>query len=176
LNVCRISAVDITRLNKGTRIKRVLLLALLIVGCSTQPPAVESAKPDKDNIEHPVVRTPLTEVGTNGNDDLVAPFSRFQQDTVYGLNGQDEQFGEKGDDQLYGGNGQDRILGDYDEDYIVGGDGRDYLSGNAHADTIEAADGQKDTVYCGSGERDGASVDKGDTVDGCETVNGKPAK
>lgn len=152
----------------------ILAIAVLLVSCSTQPPAVESAKPAKDNIEHPVVRTPLTEVGTNGNNDLVAPFSRFQQDTVYGLNGTDYLFGSNGDDQLYGGNGQDRILGDYDEDYIVGGKGWDYLSGNAHADTIEAADGQKDTVYCGSGERDRASVDKEDTVDGCETVNGEP--
>jgi PBP1b-binding outer membrane lipoprotein LpoB len=61
-------------------VKRIAILAIavLLVRCSTQPPAVESAKSAKDDIEHPVVRTPLTEVGTNGNDDLVAPFSRFQ--------------------------------------------------------------------------------------------------
>ena len=149
----------------------ILAIAVLLVSCSSGPPV--NVKPAKDEINHPVIRTPLTEVGTNGNDDLVAPFSRFQQDTLYGLNGRDRINGFIGDDALYGGNGQDRILGDYDEDYIVGGDGRDYLSGNAHADTIEAADGQKDTVYCGSGERDRASVDKKDTVGGCEFVNGK---
>ena len=155
----------------------ILLIAVSVIGCSTQPmsPNVRTAK-EGSQVEHPVIRTPLTEVGTNGNDDLVAPFSRFQQDTAYGLNGRDELYGDSGDDELYGGNGQDRILGDSDEDYIVGGKGWDYLSGNAHADTIEAADGQKDDVYCGNGKRDRASVDKEDTVKGCETVNGKPAK
>src|SRR5918995_5107294 len=115
----------------------ILLIAVSVIGCSTQPmsPNVRTAK-EGSQVEHPVIRTPLTEVGTNGNDDLVAPFSRFQQDTVYGLNGRDHINGFIGDDSLYGGNGQDRILGDYDEDYIVGGKGRDYLSGNAHADSI----------------------------------------
>ena len=118
-----------------------------------------------------------TAVGTNGNDDLIAPFGRIgQQDTAYGLNGRDEIFGDNGDDKLYGGNGNDRILSDYEADYIVGGQGRDYLSGNAHADIIEAADGQKDYVYCGSGENDRASVDEKDVVGGCEFVNGEPAE
>jgi Ca2+-binding RTX toxin-like protein len=149
----------------------ILPIAVLVIGCSTQ---AESGKTADNQIEHPVIRKPLTEVGTNGNDDLIAPFDHFgQQDTVYGLNGRDELFGDNGDDELYGGNGQDRILGDYDEDYIVGGQGRDYLSGNAHADIVEAADGRADDVYCGNGENDRASVDKEDTVGGCEFVNGK---
>lgn len=113
-----------------------------------------------------------TVFGTNGNDDLIAPFGYIgQDDTVYGLGGRDDIFGAEGDDDLYGGNGQDRILGDYDDDYIVGGKGWDYLSGNANADTIKAADGRADDVFCGSGSNDKATVDKADTVGGCETVN-----
>jgi Ca2+-binding RTX toxin-like protein len=73
-----------------------------------------------------------TAVGTNGNDDLIAPFGAFgQQDTAYGLNGHDDIFGYIGDDELYGGNGQDRIEGYEDADYMVGGQGWDYLTGDA---------------------------------------------
>jgi Ca2+-binding RTX toxin-like protein len=162
-------------LGESNQVKRVAILAIaaLVIGCSTQLPPTEKSANGEADYEHPVIRKPLTEVGTNGNDDLVAPFSQFQRDTVYGLNGRDELFGDNGDDELYGGNGQDRFLGDYDEDYIVGGQGWDYLSGNAHADIIEAADGRADDVYCGNGENDRASVDKEDTVGGCEYVNGK---
>jgi Ca2+-binding RTX toxin-like protein len=155
--------------------KRIALMAIavLVTGCSTQPPVIVKSSND---YEHPVIRKPLTEVGTSGNDDLVAPFSRFQQDTVYGLNGRDWIDGHIGDDDLYGGDGNDHIYGDEDADYIVGGQGWDFLSGGRHADIIEAADGEQDTVLCGNGEGDRVSVDKEDTVDGCETVNGKPAK
>jgi Ca2+-binding RTX toxin-like protein len=160
-------------LGQSKQVKRlaILAIAVLVIGCSTQPEVVKTAD---DQIEHPVIRKPLTEVGTNGNDDLITPFDHFgQQDTVYVLNGRDQLFGDNGDDELYGGNGPDRILGDFDKDYIVGGQGQDYLSGNAHADIIEAADAQIDGVYCGNGEKDKASVDEEDEVGGCEFVNGE---
>jgi hypothetical protein len=35
------------------------------------------------------------------------------------------------------------------------------------------SDGRADDVFCGNGENDRASVDKEDTVGGCEYVNGK---
>lgn len=153
----------------------ILLIAVSVIGCSTQPmsPNIRTAK-EGSQVEHPVIRTPLTHIGTNGNDDLVAPFSRFQRDTVYGLDGRDLINGIDGDDELYGGNGPDHIFGYDDQDYMVGGQGPDFLSGGRHADTIEAADGQQDRVFCGDGDNDRASVDKVDEVRGCETVNGKP--
>ena len=114
--------------------KRVAILAfsVLVIGCSTQLSPTGKRVNMQQEIEHPVVRKPLAEVGTNGNDDLVAPFGRFgQQDTVYGLNGRDDINGHNGDDDLYGGNSPDRIAGDYDEDCIVGGRGWGDLSGGA---------------------------------------------
>ena len=43
-------------------------------------------------------------------------------------------------------------------------------SGGAGNDTINARNGQKETVDCGAGKKDKATVDKRDRVKGCERV------
>jgi Ca2+-binding RTX toxin-like protein len=154
------------------RLLTVLFMALPAFGCSSSIVEEPTAE-HQPRFKHPVIKKPLAQVGSDGNDDLIAPFGiEGQQDLVYGLDGRDEIYGHIGYDELYGGNGNDEILGDYGPDYIVGGQGWDYLSGNAHADIIEAADGRKDTVLCGKGDADRATVDKVDKVEGCEFVSG----
>jgi Ca2+-binding RTX toxin-like protein len=134
-----------------------VLLSALSIGCTSECPNVWTEGG--------------TTVGNNANNDLRAPFSQHVQDTIYALDGRNFIDGRAGDDELYGGSGHDNIKGSDDEDYIVGGRGRDYLFGGPHADVIEAADGWKDEVNCGSGDKDKASVDKVDSVSRCEFVS-----
>jgi Ca2+-binding RTX toxin-like protein len=70
-----------------------------------------------------------------------------QFDGLFGGGGNNQLFGRPGQDSLYGRNGNDTIL--------------------AHLD------GQADTVNCGGGHNDTATVDDGDTYarTGCEVVN-----
>jgi CSLREA domain-containing protein len=82
-------------------------------------------------------------------------------DLIRGLGGNDRIKGLAGDDCIDGGPGND---------VISGGSGKDKLLGGRGNDVIEAADRRKDTVDCGKGRRDRATVDRIDRVTGCEKV------
>jgi len=112
-------------------------------------------------------------VGTNDSDLLIGTDAR---DTIYGLNGPDDVYGKAGSDRLYGGSDSDEIHGNRNADYIVASQGPDDLFGGRSTDVIEAADAfhEQDYVNCGPGSFDRASVDKQDTVERCEIVNGEP--
>ena len=55
----------------------------------------------------------------------------------------------------------------------MGGKGKDIFNGGPGDDTIRAADGIAESVDCGTGKHDKATVDKKDTVKGCEQVTRK---
>lgn len=121
--------------------------------------------------------------GTDGNDRLD------------GGSGNDDLYGQGGNDVLSGGAGKDRLFGAAGNDTLSGGAGADTLDGGAGNDTlvgdppsprsaaavnryrggagndrITARNGRKETVDCGAGARDRATVDRVDTVRGCERV------
>ena len=100
-------------------------------------------------------------------------------DTLAGSEGNDSLFGAGGDDKLDGGAGNDKLSGGGGNDFLTGGKGNDRLNGGtgvnsykggAGNDTINARNGKKETVVCGSGKKDTATVDKRDKVRGCEKV------
>lgn len=100
-------------------------------------------------------------------------------DSLYGAGGNDRLKGQAGKDKLFGGEGNDTLEGGDGKDSLNGGNGRDKLNGGKDADkfsagagddTVNAKDGKKETVDCGKGSRDKATVDKADTVKRCETV------
>ena len=74
-----------------------------------------------------------------------------------------------GNDQVDGGAGNDDLEGGAGNDKLIGGPGKDQLDGGAGNDQILAADGSRDVVKCGAG-RDSATVDRVDSVSGCESV------
>jgi hemolysin type calcium-binding protein/WD40 repeat protein len=82
-------------------------------------------------------------------------------DTILGL---------AGNDTLLGGSGYDTIDGGAGNDVITGGSGADKLDGGAGSDTIFAADGERDTIDCGSG-RDRVVADPSDKLLNCELVD-----
>jgi Ca2+-binding RTX toxin-like protein len=94
----------------------------------------------------------------DGNDRLIGGSGN---DTLYGAGGKDTLLGGSGKDRLYGGGGNDKLKG---------GSGKDRLIGGAGNDTISARDKTKDTIDCGKGKKDRATVDGKDKVKGCETV------
>ena len=53
---------------------------------------------------------------------------------------------------------------------MIGGPGEDDFSGGPGNDDIKAHDGARDTVNCGDGNADHATVDPGDTVVWCEFI------
>ena len=69
--------------------------------------------------------------------------------------------GDAGNDRLYGAPGNDTLQG---------GAGNDRRDGGAGNDTLSAANGRRETVDCGSGRKDVATVDAFDRVRGCERV------
>jgi Ca2+-binding RTX toxin-like protein len=85
-------------------------------------------------------------------------------DQVSGASGTDRLIGGLGNDLLRGEEGNDSILGELGLDTMIGGDGDDF---------IYAADGVSDeTVDCGPGTNDMASVDAGDVVvKNCESLD-----
>ncbi len=90
-----------------------------------------------------------------------------QADTLRGLGGGDTLTGKSGADKLLGGPGADKI---------TGGPAADRLLGAAGNDRLLAKDGAADTVNCGGGSGDVATVDAVDKVAAsCETVKGQPA-
>lgn len=75
-----------------------------------------------------------------------------------------------GNDVVDGGAGNDQLDGGAGSDKLIGGPGADKLDGGPGNDSILAADGRTDKVACGPG-RDSVTVDRKDTVSGCEEVS-----
>jgi Ca2+-binding RTX toxin-like protein len=73
-------------------------------------------------------------------------------------------------DEIRGGKGDDRLIGGEGNDLLNGGPGEDVFMGGPGADDIRAKDSARDSVNCGDGNSDRATVDPGDTVVWCETV------
>ncbi|HEX8743960.1 MAG TPA: thrombospondin type 3 repeat-containing protein [Thermoleophilaceae bacterium] len=105
-------------------------------------------------------------------------------DTIFGAGGNDKLSGGRGNDKVSGGDGNDSLKGGDDKDSLDGGRGNDKLSGgkgkNKYSggsgnDAIDARNGVKETVNCGKGSKDAATVDRSDSVKGCETVR-RPRK
>lgn len=69
-------------------------------------------------------------------------------DTVYGLDGNDELRGFAGQDVVYGGAGNDTLRGGTGDDSLYGGHDQDELNGGDGADWLEGGDGD-DTLYGG---------------------------
>jgi Ca2+-binding RTX toxin-like protein len=69
-----------------------------------------------------------------------------------GTDGPDEISGTKRADAIRGLGGDDRLSGGSGADEIYGGGGSDKINGNNGDDRIMAADGKRDTIYCGSGK------------------------
>jgi alpha-tubulin suppressor-like RCC1 family protein len=114
---------------------------------------------------------------TDGNDKLNGGDGN---DTMYGAGGKDTMKGGKGKDKLFGGDGNDTLSGEAGSDSLDGGRGNDKLTGGADVnkykggdgnDVLSARNGKKETVDCGKGSKDKATVDRTDTVKGCETVS-----
>jgi Ca2+-binding RTX toxin-like protein len=101
---------------------------------------------------------------------LTAAQSAGGNDKLYGGAGNDTLYGAAGNDSLYGDAGNDKLFGGAGNDSLTGGKGKDSLSGGAGNDKLNAKDGKKETVDCGSGKKDSATVDRTDKVKGCEKV------
>jgi hypothetical protein len=131
-------------------------------------------------------------LGTNGRDTIVGtPAS----EKACGRGGADTIDLRGGNDVLYGGScgprnplaarigavelsaaaadGGDILKGGRGNDFLSGGRGKDVYRAGPGNDTVRAADGVKETVDCGKGKNDRATVDKADDVSGCEHVTRK---
>jgi sugar lactone lactonase YvrE len=111
--------------------------------------------------------------GLGGNDKLFGDACN-KKSRVFGAaaskDGNDTLNGGDGNDKLYGAGGNDKLYGGAGNDVLDGGKGVNKYSGGAGNDTINARNGKKETVDCGSGKKDKATVDKKDKVKGCESV------
>ncbi|MDQ1724064.1 MAG: endoglucanase [Frankiaceae bacterium] len=107
------------------------------------------------------------QAGAGGNDTIDGGIGN---DTIYGAGGADKLSGGDGNDKLFGGGGNDVLSGGRGNDVLTGGPGVNKYSGGDGNDTIDARNGKKETVNCGTGKRDKATVDKADKVKGCEQV------
>lgn len=134
-----------------------------------------------------------TLLGGPGADDL---YGQQGNDTADGGPGPDRFWGGGGDDRLRGGQSNDMIRGQGGNDNLSGGPGRDTLVGGpgndtitevpagysptepldtgqnrvdagGRNDTLNVANGQRDTVDCGTG-RDTVKADKADRLKSCE--------
>jgi Ca2+-binding RTX toxin-like protein len=114
--------------------------------------------------------------GAIGNDTLKAGPGN---DSLYGAGGNDKLFGDDGNDSLFGGDGADQLSGGKGKDLLDGGTGNDKLTGGKDTnkykggsgnDSVNAKNGKKETVDCGAGKKDSATVDRADKVKGCEKV------
>jgi Ca2+-binding RTX toxin-like protein len=105
--------------------------------------------------------------GGDGNDSL---FGAGGNDKLKGRDGKDKLYGGDGNDSLDGGKGKDSLDGGKGNDKLIGGpDTNKYKAGDGN-DTVSARNGKKETVDCGKGSKDSATVDRNDTVKSCETV------
>ena len=100
-------------------------------------------------------------------------------DVLYGAGGKDALRGGEGNDKLFGGDDNDILSGEGGKDALDGGAGNDKLTGGPAVnryqggsgnDKVNARNGKRETVDCGAGKKDSASVDKRDKVKGCEKV------
>jgi Ca2+-binding RTX toxin-like protein len=105
--------------------------------------------------------------GGDGNDAL---YGAGGKDSLSGGNGNDKLFGGPGADTLKGEAGNDRIDGGAGNDRLAAGKGRNSLAGGSGDDSLNARNGKRDTVNCGGGKKDAATVDRVDNVSGCERV------
>lgn len=105
-----------------------------------------------------VARAHAAQAGRDGNDKLIGGDGN---DRLYGAGGNDNLRGNAGNDRLYGGNGNDTL---------DGGKGRNSYSGGAGNDVIKARNRKRETINCGRGKRDRATVDRKDRAKGCERV------
>lgn len=102
-------------------------------------------------------------VGSAGANKL---YGNDGDDSLKGGGGSDRLYGGDGKDSLYGEAGNDYLTGDAGDDTIDGGSGADTIYGGSGNDTINAKDGQKDTIYCGTGDYDAVVYDAGlDEID-----------
>src|SRR3954463_507818 len=95
---------------------------------------------------------------------------RDGNDTLSGGAGNDSLYGAGGNDSLRGGKGNDRLFGGAGNDKLDGGESAGSLRGGAGNDSITARNRKHDTVDCGAGRRDSATVDRADRVRRCEKV------
>ena len=105
--------------------------------------------------------------GDDGNDSLYGAGGR---DRLRGGRGKDRLFGGDGNDTLEGGDGRDALDGGRGVDKLAGGKDVNSYKGGAGNDSINARNGKKETVDCGPGKKDSASVDRADRARGCEKV------
>jgi Ca2+-binding RTX toxin-like protein len=91
-------------------------------------------------------------------------------DILNGGDGNDSLYGAGGNDALNGGKGNDKLFGGGGNDKLNGGPGTNTYSGGSGNDTVNARNGKKETVDCGSGKKDTATVDRKDKTKGCEKV------
>ncbi len=95
--------------------------------------------------------------GTQGDDTLRGTRSadtingKGGADRIFGKVGRDEIDGGIGADKIDGGRGNDIINGGSGKDRITGGSGRDVIEGGPGGDRINVADGEFDSVSCGTG-------------------------
>src|SRR4051812_4620677 len=123
-----------------------------------------------------LARVSAAAVLRDGNDTLSGGGGN---DALYGAGGNDSLRGGKGNDKLFAGAGNDTLKGEAGRDTLDGGAGNDKLAGGASAgsllggagnDSITARNRKRDTVDCGAGRRDSATVDRADRVRRCEKV------
>jgi Ca2+-binding RTX toxin-like protein len=107
-------------------------------------------------------------LGGGAGDDIIA--GGAGTDTLAGHAGNDRLKGDSGKDRLSGGDGSDSLSGGAGDDKLNGGQNKDRFKAGAGNDVVSARDGRRESVDCGSGSRDLATVDRTDTVRGCERV------
>lgn len=105
-----------------------------------------------------VARAHSAQAGSDGNDKLI------------GGDGNDRLYGAGRNDNVRGNAGNDKLVGGGGNDTLDGGKGRNTYSGGPGNDVIKARNGKRETVSCGRGRRDRATVDRKDRVRGCERV------
>jgi Ca2+-binding RTX toxin-like protein len=114
-------------------------------------------------------------IGDGGpdEDELVGDYGR---DRLDGGGSDDQVAGGSGTDRLEGSGGNDVLRGEEGDDSIFGEVGVDTMTGGNGDDFLYAVDGvPNETVDCGPGTNDSASVDAGDVALNCETLS-EPAR